>query len=87
MFVGPGAYTANDATMSRHDHSYELRGAILRRACRRGSRARWATRTYWSVGARPDAAFERRPASVQMIWSRPGPTPMSEIGTPTKSET
>ena len=27
------------------------------------------------------------PASVQITSSRPGPTPMSAIGTPTKSET
>ena len=27
----------------------------------------------------------RLPASVQMIWSRPGPTPISTIGTPRKS--
>ena len=27
-----------------------------------------------------------RPASVQMTWSRPGPTPISAIGTPMKSE-
>ena len=36
VFVGPGALTTNDSTMSRHDRSYELRGAILRRACRIG---------------------------------------------------
>ena len=36
MFVGPGACTTNDDTMSRHDKSYALRGAVLRRACRVG---------------------------------------------------
>jgi acetyltransferase-like isoleucine patch superfamily enzyme len=36
VFVGPGALTTNDSTMARHDASYKLRGAILRRACRVG---------------------------------------------------
>jgi acetyltransferase-like isoleucine patch superfamily enzyme len=36
VFVGPGACTTNDDTMSRHDGAYELRGATLRRACRIG---------------------------------------------------
>ncbi len=36
VFVGPCAMTTNDNTMSRHDASYELRGATLRRACRVG---------------------------------------------------
>ena len=36
VFVGPGASTTNDDTMSRHDETYELRGATLRRACRVG---------------------------------------------------
>jgi acetyltransferase-like isoleucine patch superfamily enzyme len=39
VFVGPGVCTTNDSTMSRHDRSYELRGAILRRACRVGGGA------------------------------------------------
>ena len=39
VFVGPGAVTTNDSTMSRHDASYELRGARLRRACRVGGAA------------------------------------------------
>ena len=39
VFVGPGACTTNDDTMSRHDSSYELRGATLRRACRIGGAA------------------------------------------------
>ncbi len=39
VFVGPGALTTNDSTMSRHDRSYELRGAVLRRACRIGGAA------------------------------------------------
>jgi acetyltransferase-like isoleucine patch superfamily enzyme len=39
VFVGPGAVTTNDSTMSRHDKSYELRGAVLRRGCRIGSAA------------------------------------------------
>jgi acetyltransferase-like isoleucine patch superfamily enzyme len=36
VFVGPGVCMTNDSTMSRHDASYELRGATLRRACRVG---------------------------------------------------
>jgi acetyltransferase-like isoleucine patch superfamily enzyme len=36
VFVGPGVNTTNDDTMSRHAPDYELRGAILRRACRIG---------------------------------------------------
>jgi acetyltransferase-like isoleucine patch superfamily enzyme len=36
VFIGPGVCTTNDSTMSRHDASLELRGAVLRRACRVG---------------------------------------------------
>ena len=36
VFVGPGVTTTNDDTMTRHDASYALRGATLRRACRVG---------------------------------------------------
>jgi acetyltransferase-like isoleucine patch superfamily enzyme len=36
VFVGPGASTTNDHTMSRHGPEMPLRGAILRRACRIG---------------------------------------------------
>jgi UDP-2-acetamido-3-amino-2,3-dideoxy-glucuronate N-acetyltransferase len=36
VFVGPGATTTNDDTMSRHGPEMPLRGAILRRACRIG---------------------------------------------------
>ena len=37
-------------------------------------------------GACGDAAFlAPKPQSRQMTWSRPGPTPTSAIGTPTKS--
>ncbi|HST56518.1 MAG TPA: acyltransferase [Solirubrobacteraceae bacterium] len=36
VFVGPGATTTNDDTMSRHDGKTQLRGATLRRACRVG---------------------------------------------------
>jgi acetyltransferase-like isoleucine patch superfamily enzyme len=36
VFVGPGTCTTNDDTMGRHDRSYRLRGATLRRACRIG---------------------------------------------------
>lgn len=36
VFVGPCAMTTNDDTMMRHDKSYALRGATLRRACRIG---------------------------------------------------
>jgi acetyltransferase-like isoleucine patch superfamily enzyme len=39
VFVGPGVLTTNDSTMARHDASYEMRGAILRRACRVGGAA------------------------------------------------
>jgi acetyltransferase-like isoleucine patch superfamily enzyme len=39
VFVGPGACTTNDSTMSRHDRDFRLRGAILRRACRIGGAA------------------------------------------------
>jgi acetyltransferase-like isoleucine patch superfamily enzyme len=39
VFVGPGACTTNDDTMSRHGPDYSLRGAILRRACRIGGAA------------------------------------------------
>jgi acetyltransferase-like isoleucine patch superfamily enzyme len=36
VFLGPGATTTNDSTMARHGPDFELRGAILRRACRVG---------------------------------------------------
>lgn len=36
VFIGPGASTTNDDTMSRHGSDYELSGATLRRACRVG---------------------------------------------------
>jgi acetyltransferase-like isoleucine patch superfamily enzyme len=39
VFVGPCAMTTNDNTMGRHDSSYPLRGATLRRACRVGGGA------------------------------------------------
>src|SRR2546423_1159597 len=39
VFVGPGATTSNDDTMSRHPHGEPLRGALLRRACRVGAGA------------------------------------------------
>jgi acetyltransferase-like isoleucine patch superfamily enzyme len=39
VFVGPGASTTNDDTMSRHGKEYTLRGATLRRACRIGGSA------------------------------------------------
>ena len=39
VFVGPGAVTTNDDTMSRHGPEYALRGARLRRACRIGGGA------------------------------------------------
>jgi acetyltransferase-like isoleucine patch superfamily enzyme len=39
VFLGPGASTTNDDTMGRHDASYALRGATLRRASRIGGRA------------------------------------------------
>jgi acetyltransferase-like isoleucine patch superfamily enzyme len=39
VFVGPGASTTNDDTMSRHAPDMALRGATLRRACRIGGSA------------------------------------------------
>jgi len=39
VFLGPGAITTNDDTMGRHPPGAELRGAILRRACRIGGGA------------------------------------------------
>jgi acetyltransferase-like isoleucine patch superfamily enzyme len=39
VFVGPGATTTNDDTMSRHGPDVPLRGATLRRACRVGGGA------------------------------------------------
>ena len=36
VFVGPGVTLTNDNTMDRHDDSYVLRGAHLRRGCRVG---------------------------------------------------
>ena len=39
VFVGPGASTTNDDTMSRHPRGEPLRGATLRRACRIGGSA------------------------------------------------
>jgi acetyltransferase-like isoleucine patch superfamily enzyme len=36
VFIGPGASTTNDDTMSRHGDGFELSGATLRRACRIG---------------------------------------------------
>jgi acetyltransferase-like isoleucine patch superfamily enzyme len=39
VFVGPGAVTTNDHTMSRHGPEYVLQGALLRRACRIGGGA------------------------------------------------
>ena len=39
VFIGPGASTTNDDTMSRHDKGVALQGARLRRACRIGGSA------------------------------------------------
>ena len=39
VFVGPGAMTTNDSTMSRHGADFALEGALLRRACRIGGGA------------------------------------------------
>jgi acetyltransferase-like isoleucine patch superfamily enzyme len=39
VFVGPGVVTTNDDTMARHDATFELLGAKLRRACRIGGGA------------------------------------------------
>jgi acetyltransferase-like isoleucine patch superfamily enzyme len=36
VFIGPGVVMTNDDTMGRHPAGEELRGAILRRACRVG---------------------------------------------------
>jgi UDP-2-acetamido-3-amino-2,3-dideoxy-glucuronate N-acetyltransferase len=37
VFVAPCVTTTNDNTMGRHGANYELRGALLRRACRVGA--------------------------------------------------
>jgi acetyltransferase-like isoleucine patch superfamily enzyme len=39
VFVGPCVVTTNDDTMNRHGDDHQLRGAILRRACRIGGGA------------------------------------------------
>jgi acetyltransferase-like isoleucine patch superfamily enzyme len=39
VFIGPGASTTNDDTMSRHERGLALHGATLRRACRIGGSA------------------------------------------------
>jgi acetyltransferase-like isoleucine patch superfamily enzyme len=39
VFIGPGASTTNDDTMSRHAPGAQLRGVTLRRACRIGGGA------------------------------------------------
>jgi acetyltransferase-like isoleucine patch superfamily enzyme len=39
VFIGPGAITTNDDTMSRHPPQAPLQGAVLRRACRVGGGA------------------------------------------------
>jgi UDP-2-acetamido-3-amino-2,3-dideoxy-glucuronate N-acetyltransferase len=39
VFVGPGALTTNDDSMSRHDADVPLAGPVLRRACRVGGGA------------------------------------------------
>jgi acetyltransferase-like isoleucine patch superfamily enzyme len=39
VFLGPGASTTNDDTMSRHGSEYALRGATIRRAARIGGSA------------------------------------------------
>lgn len=39
VFLGPGALTTNDHTMSRHPPEMPLKGATLRRACRIGGGA------------------------------------------------
>ncbi|HEU5143133.1 MAG TPA: DapH/DapD/GlmU-related protein, partial [Solirubrobacterales bacterium] len=39
VFVGPGVTLTNDDAMGRHDPGEQLRGAILRRACRIGGGA------------------------------------------------
>ena len=36
VFVGPGVKTTNDDTMARHGPEYDVRGCVLRRACRIG---------------------------------------------------
>jgi acetyltransferase-like isoleucine patch superfamily enzyme len=36
VFVGPGVTTTNDDHMARHPPDHELKGALLRRACRVG---------------------------------------------------
>ncbi len=36
VFLGPGVLLTNDSTMARHDDSYKIVGATIRRACRVG---------------------------------------------------
>lgn len=40
VFIGPGVFTFNDNAMGRHEKGIELKGALLRRACRVGGAAR-----------------------------------------------
>jgi acetyltransferase-like isoleucine patch superfamily enzyme len=40
VFIGPGVFTYNDNSMGRHEKGIELKGALLRRACRIGGGAR-----------------------------------------------
>jgi acetyltransferase-like isoleucine patch superfamily enzyme len=40
VFIGPGVFTYNDNAMGRHEKGIELKGALLRRACRVGGGAR-----------------------------------------------
>jgi UDP-2-acetamido-3-amino-2,3-dideoxy-glucuronate N-acetyltransferase len=40
VFLGPGVFTYNDNAMGRHEKGIELKGALLRRACRIGGGAR-----------------------------------------------
>jgi UDP-3-O-[3-hydroxymyristoyl] glucosamine N-acyltransferase len=39
VFIGPGVVTTNDDSMGRHPRGEQLRGAVLRRACRVGGGA------------------------------------------------
>ncbi len=39
VFVAPGVTLTNDQTMGRHGPGHQLRGAVLRRACRVGGGA------------------------------------------------
>ena len=71
VFVAPGVLLTNDPTAGRRAAGEELRGAVLRRACRigggRGAAARasrWARRRSW--GRAPVVTGDVPPRAVVM---------------------